>query len=196
MSWPRRAAQNNPQRRTEATSAFDPTRPHTVVVIDRRISAGTLDEISRKLHQPVIAFGSATRVDDGEWIVDSAAMNEEERAAIAYTLHVLRESVRVPLDPPREAKKVIRGQIDELAVALAQLRHAVDELPDDRDPSADEYATARWEGDSVHQLAEEVASTLTSCEMEEDERERKREAWERERQAERESRRKDKPPKD
>ena len=155
---------------------------HTVVVIDRLISASTTEEMGRKLRQPVLAFATAQRADDGEFSIDSGAIAEGDRAVIASTLDYLRDGILMPAEPPDNVYEQLKDEMDVLMRAATQLREALAALLVDPDriktsayyTAAEDIATVRVEAENVKGLAEDITALLYSWELSRDESERDR----------------------
>ena len=152
-------------RRTSNEHSSD--SPHTVVVIDRFVSANTLDEMSRKLRQPVLAFTSAKRNDDGESIIDLAALEERDRETMAGTLRELREGVLLRSYVPYNVDEEVKADVATLQAAVGVLSQLIEKL--NSKAVVDDVATARAEADNVRELADGIAATLFSWELDKDE---------------------------
>jgi hypothetical protein len=152
--------------------AHDTERSHTVVIIDRIVRARDLEEMGRKLRQPVLAFASARHIDDGESQADTASVTEGERAVLAGTLESLRETILTPAFPPFNVYEQLKEHVDVLEQAVVALRQELERMPEER--TAQDIAEVRVESDNVHAITESILTLLSSWELYQDERERPR----------------------
>jgi hypothetical protein len=138
-------------------------RPHTIVVIDRLIRADHVEEMSRMLRQPVLAFHWAQRFSDGSGVAAYSALSVGERAEIAHTFKTMREDVAPSPEALPHPDEYVRGCIAEMKSMLEKLEHAAETLQ--RDSSAEDICVARVEADGVLDAAEEIATGLFGWEL-------------------------------